>query len=151
MFFTYLKQNNIFCEELQLAGSCVRSSQEQPSAKMISHTDLTANFNSNSQFFEVGCFSADNILRNRRFVYKLKGNFKYLDMSNPLVETLSYPLLFAHGELGWDRNQKNNCSFLNYLRIRLLMPEPGWSLPLRTPITSKEGKIIRSVPANRYN
>lgn len=50
---------------------------------------------------------------------------QYIRGDDPLREPLAYPLLFPHGDLGWGRGRTYSCEHAEYLRYRLLMPEPG--------------------------
>jgi hypothetical protein len=45
------------------------------------------------------------------------------------VEPLVYPLLFWHGEAGWNWVKGKKLPFMNYLRARMLIPEPNWEYP----------------------
>jgi len=82
------------------------------------------------------------------YSYSLKGELLNLPLHSKKLEPLVYPMLFPHGENGWNKDIQSEIKYLPYLASRLLMPETDPSFPggylLRE---NKHGKLL---PTNRF-
>jgi hypothetical protein len=134
--FNGLRRDNPFCAELKRTGDRVVRADESGTPVVQLSTALTATINNENKFFEVAAFTADNLRYNRSFRYKLKGASVELKARDKMVEPLVFPLLFWYGESGYEKRKIGSSIELNfegYMRARMLIPEPGWSLPCRVP------------------
>ena len=123
-----LKRDNKYCAELQRTGNKIIRGDSNGIPIVQLTTNLIAHINNENNFFEVAAFSADNARGNRSFQYKLKGSTFNINSRDPNVEPLCFPLLFWDGCSGFQHDIKE-VSFHEYLRARLLCPEPNWFLP----------------------
>lgn len=129
--FGALKEANPYCSELRRVGDRIVRVDEHgiPAVRLTTH--LTATINGENNFFEVAAFTADNARANRSFQYRLKGINVHLNARDARVEALVFPLLFFRGEGGYEPRRHRELPFNDYMRARLLMPEPGWESPSR--------------------
>jgi hypothetical protein len=86
------------------------------------------------QYFEVASITDVRETNDRLLLMKLKDNSSNsIPMWSPLMEPLSYPLLFNMGEYGWGK--EDDCvivEFTKYLASRLLRPEKELLFPSQT-------------------
>lgn len=129
--FEGLQRDNPYCSELRRIGDKVVRVDEHGAPVVSLSTHLSASINGESNFFEVAAFSADNARANRSFKYRLKGVNVHLQARDTRVEALVFPLLFYHGERGYNPHNCRELPFNDYMRARMLMPEPGWESPSR--------------------
>jgi hypothetical protein len=151
--FEGLKRDNRLCAELNQTGLRIMRPDEDGNFVAQLTQELTATINGGNNFFEVGAWTGDNVLSNRTFRYRLNGTYKQLDSYNQLVEPLVYPLLFWHGEDGFDFSNRHLVSYHQYLRGRMLIPEAGWQqhCPLRLPDPDGDGIDYQvDQPLNRH-
>jgi hypothetical protein len=102
--------------------------------------------NDNLEIFEVAMIKSNTETRQRVMRFTLKGTTTTtVQMWDPKMEPLSYPLLFSRGEDGWgkDAAHPKPVDFMKYLSSRLLKAEDGFELP------SKLDPAV-PIPCNRF-
>jgi len=108
-------------QELKMCGDMVSRAEENPQNYNARH--LNATINQSTSFFEVAAFTSDNMRGNRHLEYRLDKKSYLADGRDMRVEPLVYPLLFWHGEDGWNWEKGKSLRYMKYLRARQLIPE----------------------------
>jgi hypothetical protein len=114
-----LLENNKYCKELKFIGDYIEENERKDPIVVI------AQLSNEVEYFDVAAISniaQSNLSKTITIMTKQHGQTS-LNMSSPIVEPLSYPLLFLKGEDGWGEDDKETISFRNYLCNKMLMPE----------------------------
>ena len=115
--YNELRRDNIFCQELEHIGQ----QQVDEFTVQAINTRITA--------FEVGAITSDTATGNRKLVINLnsphvnRSPSTNIDVTDPWMEPLVYPLFFTRGEDGWGEKYKKCIDFMPYLASRILLPE----------------------------
>jgi Helitron helicase-like domain at N-terminus len=118
-----LLKSNPYCQDLNFIGRILDETDALP---FDAQNDgiVRARLRNEVQYFDVAHFSNDRATGPRVLTVSPKNSTsRTVDMSQPIVEPLCYPLLHMNGELGWGDSDQKNISFPRYLASRLLKPE----------------------------
>jgi hypothetical protein len=112
-------------------------------------TELQASINVSTCIFDVAAITPCGNSGELTLTIQLKGetHTRTIKSTSEWLEPLSYPLLFPHGENGWDKKIKDEVSYDDYLRGRMLIPdrdEGGGVLTVRSKDNAHE------LPVNRF-
>ena len=122
-----LIEHNAYCKELNFIGNVVKNlnpegTDANDNFQMI--YDVRARLRNKVEYFDVAHVTNDRFTGNKVLSVRLQGGREgYIDMDSPLVEPLTYTLLFQRGEIGYGANDVKFLPFNKYLASRLLRPE----------------------------
>jgi hypothetical protein len=122
-----LKETNKFCKDLNFIGNVVDNLNGEnidvnDRFKLI--YDVRASLKNKVQYFDVASVTYDRHTGHKVLsISRQDGSVGYVNMDDPDVETLTYTLIFQHGEKGYGSKDIANLPFNKYLASRLLRPE----------------------------
>ena len=122
LIFRDLQTHNKVVQECEQIGKMAKSDMNTYSSR-----NVIATINSQTSYLDVAAITAENTTGNAVIHYKRKDseNTTTISCTDPLQEPLIYPILFSHGEKGWNTtlSKIHKISFQDYLCSRILMPE----------------------------
>jgi hypothetical protein len=139
-----LLHNNLYCRELRRIGATILKAENDEFSNAQS---IQAQINSQTNRFEVGVIISHDNPGQMIYKYNLNNESFSIPTMSSQLEPLVYPLLYPHGENGWNKQTKIN--FMPYLASRFLMPERDSESP--TGFLQRLNKAgDKMLPTNRF-
>jgi hypothetical protein len=140
-----LKIRNRYVQQLKMIGNGIMNDNDT-----VETLSFTASLVKIPQYIEVGIVTTTRTTdRALKIVYN-DGQSTSINWRSNLLEPLSYPLLFLHGEMGWGYDDRSTVSFKHYLCNKMLCPEYIWENGNLVHMTVRNKNDTKWIKTNRY-